>query len=179
MDSGAGSSHAWLTLAYMVFTAHVVKVLIASPGDTADERNAVDGAIGDWNASRAEQARAILLPWRWERHAIPRLGSTAQGVINEQAVDSSRRGNCTLRCSPGNGDIRAVSGTAEEILRANAAGKFVHVYFSSEDLPRDVEIQQLAALRAFKQRLEAEGLLGSYASPGDLAYRSGPPWKMT
>lgn len=156
----------------MVFVANVVKVLIASPGDTKEERNAVEGAIGDWNASRAEQAQAVMLPWRWERHAVPRLGSTAQGVINEQAVDRADVVIALFDSRLGTETAEHVSGTAEEILRANEAGKPVHVYFSSEDLPRDADLEQVAALRAFKQRLEDEGLLGSYASPGDLAYQA-------
>jgi len=64
----------------------------------------------------------------------------------------------------------AVSGTAEEIQRAHEAGKPVHVYFSTEPLPRDVDTEQLTALRDFKASLQSQGLLGSYADPTDLGY---------
>ncbi len=156
----------------MVFVANVVKVLIASPGDTEDERNAVEGAISDWNASRAEQAQVVMLPWRWERHAVPRLGSTAQGVINEQAVDRADVVIALFDSRLGTETAEHVSGTAEEILRASGTGKPVHVYFSSEDLPRDVNLDQVAALREFKEQLGTQGLLGSYANPRDLAYQA-------
>ncbi len=59
----------------MVFQAHVLKVLIASPGDTAEERDAVEKSIGGWNAYRAEREQTVLLPWRWEMHAVPVMNS--------------------------------------------------------------------------------------------------------
>lgn len=65
----------------------------------------------------------------------------------------------------------AVSGTAEEIQRSRAAGKPVHVWFSDEPLPRETDPDQLRALRDFKAALESIGLLGSYASPDDLAFQ--------
>ena len=155
----------------MVFQAHVLKVLIASPGDTGDERDAVERSIGGWNASRAEAEQAVLLPWRWERHAVPVLGATAQGVINAQAVDQSDIVIALFDSRLGQETSAAVSGTAEEIARAHAAGKPVHVYFSSESLPRDVDPDQLQRLNGFRGELEKVGLLGQYANPDDLAYQ--------
>jgi hypothetical protein len=64
-----------------------------------------------------------------------------------------------------------VSGTAEEIQRAVDAGKHVHVWFSNEDIPRDADRDQLAALDAFRKELENQGLLGQYADPEDVAYK--------
>jgi hypothetical protein len=65
----------------------------------------------------------------------------------------------------------AVSGTAEEIQRSHEAGKPVHVWFSDEPIPRDADVQQLQLLNEFKATLQSLGLLGSYASPDDLAYK--------
>ncbi|MFI6220093.1 hypothetical protein ACIBEH_06025 [Nocardia salmonicida] len=62
----------------------------------------------------------------------------------------------------------AVSGTAEEITRASKAGKPVHVYFSSEQLPHDTPWEELKRLDEFKAQLRQEGLLGEYANPNDL-----------
>ena len=155
----------------MVFQAHVLKVLIASPGDTGDERAAVDKSIGGWNASRAEAEQTVLLPWRWEMHAVPVLGATAQGVINSQAVDQSDIVIALFDSRLGQETAAAVSGTAEEIERAHAAGKLVHVYFSNEPLPRDVDPEQLKKLNEFREQLQEVGLLGQYASVDDLAYQ--------
>jgi hypothetical protein len=155
----------------MVFSAHVLKVLIASPGDTAEEREAVEASLAGWNAARAEREQVILLPWRWEKHAVPVLGTSAQGVINSQAVDSSDIVVALFDTRLGQETPEAVSGTAEEIQRAHAADKPVHVYFSGEPLPRDVDTDQLARLRGFQEALEPLGLLGKYANPQDLGFQ--------
>jgi hypothetical protein len=156
----------------MAFDAHVLRVLIASPGDTREERDAVEKALHGWNADRAGRESVILLPQRWETHAVPRLGRTGQGVINEQLVDRADIVIALFDSRLGQATTEAVSGTAEEIERATRAGKPVHVWFSDEPLPRDVDPGQLTALRAFKKRLEQLGLLGSYANPDDLAYKA-------
>lgn len=155
----------------MAFDAHVLKVFIASPGDTSEERDAVSEALQGWNAARAEKEQVVLFPWRWEKHAVPALGGTAQGVINEQAVDSSDIVIAIFDSRLGQETDNAVSGTAEEIERAHEAGKPVHVWFSTEDLPRDVDPKQLVRLDSFKKELGQQGLLGEYASPADLAYK--------
>jgi hypothetical protein len=155
----------------MAFDAHVLRVLIASPGDTKEERDAVEGALHGWNAARAEREQVILLPTRWETHAVPRLGGSGQSVINDQLVDRADITIALFDSRLGRATEEAVSGTAEEIARANEAGKPVHVYFSEEPLPRDVDAKQLAALRKFEASLESQGLLGRYANPEDLAFQ--------
>jgi hypothetical protein len=66
-----------------MFEAHVLKVLISSPGDTRDEVAAVIESLHGWNGSRAEAAEVILLPRHWRSDAVPRLGTgSGQGVIN-------------------------------------------------------------------------------------------------
>jgi hypothetical protein len=155
----------------MAFDAHVFRVLIASPGDTKEEREAVERSLHGWNAARAEREQVILLPTRWETHAVPRLGGSGQSIINDQLVDRADITIALFDSRLGQATDEAVSGTAEEIQRANKAGKPVHVYFSSEPLPRDVDPKQLAALRKFEASLESQGLLGRYANPEDLAFQ--------
>lgn len=155
----------------MPFEAHVLKVLIASPGDTTDERNAVERALHGWNAARAEREGVILLPRRYESDTVPLLGKSGQGVVNDQLVDNADIVVALFDSRLGKATQDAVSGTAEEIERANAAGVPVHVYFSDEPLPRDVDEKQLAALRKFKARLEPQGFIGSYADPEDLGFQ--------
>lgn len=153
----------------MAFQARVVKVLIASPGDTGEERDAVERGLHSWNASRSEREGVVLLPQRWETHAVPQLGGSAQRVINSQLVDRADILIALFDSRIGQATDDAVSGTAEEIQRAHQASKPVHVYFSAEPLPRDVSLEQLSALRDFENYLRPKGLLGSYDSPLDLA----------
>jgi hypothetical protein len=155
----------------MAFDAHVLLTLIASPGDTAEERDAVERALHSWNADRAIREQVILLPRRWENSAVPRLGGRGQGVINEQLVDDVDIVIALFDSRLGMATGEAVSGTAEEIQRAHEAGKPVHVWFSEEPIPRDADLDQVRALQEFKAALQPLGLLGKYASPDDLAFK--------
>lgn len=111
----------------------------------------------------------MLLPRRWETDAVPVLSGSGQVAINKQLLDSADIVVALFDSRLGRATEDAVSGTAEEIQRADVAGKQVHVYFSEEPLPRDVDESQLTALRGFKVSLESKGLLGSYTDPSDLA----------
>lgn len=146
-----------------------ILVLIASPGDTAEERATVTDELVDWNVNRGRREGVALLPSRYEKHSIARMGGRAQQVINEQAVDKSDVVVAFFDARLGTATGVDVSGTAEEINRAIEAGKPVHVYFSDEPLPRDFDADQFDALKKFKSDLESRGLLGSYSDPQDLA----------
>jgi hypothetical protein len=155
-----------------MFEAFVLKVLISSPGDTGEEVAAVKDSLHGWNSSRAEPAGVILLPRHWKSDAVPRLGANSgQGVINKQLVDDADIVIALFDARLGQATAEAVSGTAEEILRAIDAGKHVHVWFSNEPIGRDADLKQLEALKDFRANLGAHGLLGEYDSPADLAYK--------
>lgn len=155
----------------MAFDAHVLKVLIASPSDTSEEREAVERALHAWNADRSEREEIVLLPRRWETNAVPRLGGSGQSVINDQLVDRADIVIALFDSRLGMATKAAVSGTAEEIQRSHDAGKPVHVWFSEEPIPRGADLKQLKALEDFKATLMPLGLLGAYASPDDLTYK--------
>ncbi|WP_218017260.1 nucleoside 2-deoxyribosyltransferase, partial [Rhodococcus marinonascens] len=135
------------------------------------ERDAILRAVMTWNASRAEAAQTVLVPWRWEDNAVPLLGAAPQNIINAQAVDSCDIVVAVFDSRLGTATDTAVSGTAEEITRAAEAGKPVHVWFSSEAIPRDADLDQLQRLRDFKAQLQMQGLLGSYTGADDLMFQ--------
>lgn len=153
----------------MTFTATAIVVLIASPGDTADERAAIQLQLSRWNVGRGERESVVAIPWLYEQHSVPVLGGHPQSVINAQAVDRADVVVAFFDSRLGTETPEAVSGTAEEIKRAHAAGKPVHVYFSTEDIPRSADPEQLMKLAQFKRDMQAEGLLGEYSSPENLA----------
>lgn len=146
-----------------------VLVLIASPGDASEERAVVRDVLTDWNVNRGRREQVALLPWMWERHAVPQVGGRPQAIINSQAVDRADVVVAFFDSRLGTATSVDVSGTAEEINRAVELGRPVHVYFSEEPISRDVDPEQLLALRDFKRELETRGLLGSYVDPQDLA----------
>lgn len=153
----------------MAFSATAIVVLIASPGDTADERAAIQLQLNRWNVGRGEREGVIAVPWLYEQHSVPLLGGHPQSVINAQAVDRADVVVAFFDSRLGTETPEAVSGTAEEIKRAHAEGKPVHIYFSKEDIPRSADPDQLAKLAQFKKMMQTEGLLGEYNSPEDLS----------
>jgi len=70
----------------MAFDAKVFKVLVASPGDVVEEREAIPEVIARWNNINSESIGIVLLPVKWETHSAPLMGGRAQGVINDQVV---------------------------------------------------------------------------------------------
>lgn len=153
----------------MAFPAVVVRVLVASPGDTTNERAAIERAIHDWNAARAVGAGVVLMPVRWESHVVPELGADAQAVVNEQIGDNCDIVIGVFNTRIGTATPRAVSGTVEEIGRARQAERPVHVWFSTAPVPRDTDLEQLAKVLELKNELD--GLYGEYADIADLAFQ--------
>ena len=149
--------------------ANSVLVVVASPGDAVQERVAIRDVLNDWNLKHGRRQGVIVLPWLYERHAVPSMGGRPQTLINSQAVDVADIVVAIFDARLGSSTGVDVSGTAEEIHRGMSSGKPVHVYFSQESLPRDVDLDQLRALRTFQTELQQAGLLGHYADPTDLA----------
>jgi hypothetical protein len=66
----------------MSFISETYRVLIASPSDLAEERQAATDAVNDWNAQHAVAESVVLLPVKWETHATPQSGVRPQEAIN-------------------------------------------------------------------------------------------------
>lgn len=146
-----------------------VLALIASPSDAAEERAVVRDALSDWTVTRGRRDGVAVLPWLWERHAVARVGDRPQALLNSQAVDRADIVLAFFDSRLGTETGVDVSGTAEEINRAVDAGKPVHVYFSEEPLPRDVDPRQIQALRTFQAEMDSRGIMGRYTDLTDLA----------
>ncbi len=154
----------------MSFTASVLRVMIASPSDIPDARDAVEAAINGWNNTNARNKQVVLLPWRWETSSVPVLGGHPQSLINSQGVDDSDIVVALFGSRLGSPTPDAVSGTVEEIQRAVDAGKPVHLYFSTAALPNDVDTRQLDGLREFRSEISQRGLLGEFATTAQLGH---------
>lgn len=152
----------------MAAIALKLKVMIASPSDVTDDRDAVEQAIHDWNISHSDRRGVVLVPWRWETSAVPKLGATAQEVINSQGVDQADIIIAIFGSRLGTETASFDSGTVEEVERALRQEKPVHLYFSSAPLPSTVDTVQLEALREFKASMLNRGLLGEYATLTEL-----------
>lgn len=163
-------SEALDTLEHMSFGATVLRVMIASPSDIPDARDAVEAAINGWNNANAKNKQIVLLPWRWESSSVPVLGDHPQSLINSQGVDESDIVFALFGSRLGSPTPDAVSGTVEEIERAVSSGKPVHLYFSTASLPNDVDTRQLDGLREFRAEVSQRGLLGEFATAAQLGH---------
>jgi len=144
-------------------------VLIASPSDLPEERQAAKQAIWEWNDLHAEAEGVTLLPKMWETHSTPSFGDRPQGIINEQLVAKSDLLIGLFWTKIGSATGVAVSGTAEEIDQIVAAGKPAMLYFSSRPIdPAKIDLKQWEGLKAFKQETYKRALVGSFTSPDDL-----------
>ncbi|WP_315093607.1 hypothetical protein [uncultured Cellulomonas sp.] len=152
-----------------MFDARVLRVLIASPGDTGKVRTLLRELIWDWNSLHSESSGTVLMPAMWEHDATPEMGDRPQSIVNRQVVDRADILIGTFWTRLGSSTGEAASGTVEEIESFIAAGKRVLLYFSDEPvLPSSVDIKQYSALEAFKKSVRTRGLFDSYADENEL-----------
>lgn len=147
----------------------IYRVMIGSPSDLADERRAATDAIAEWNALHADAEDAVLLPVKWETHALPASGVRPQAVINEQLVDRCDILVGMFWTKLGTSTGVAASGTVEEIDRFVADGKPTMLYFSGRKVSKaKLDPKQSAKLKKFKARTYKDALVGSFDSADDL-----------
>jgi hypothetical protein len=153
----------------MVRKSRVYRVMIGSPADLGEERQAATDAINEWNAQHSDAKEIVLLPVKWETHALPTSGVRPQAAINEQLVD-----RCDILVGMfwtrlGTRTGIAASGTVEEIDRFVSAGKPAMLYFSRREVTKTtLEPKQATKLRKFKAATHKKSLVGSFDSVADL-----------
>lgn len=153
----------------MPFESQTYRVLIASPSDLAEERQAATDAINEWNAQHAAAESVVLLPIKWETHALPTTGIRPQEAINRQLVRTSDLLIGMFWTRLGKSTGVAESGTVEEIDRFVARRKPAMLYFSDRPVnPTKIDTKQLEQLREFKTETHNKALAGSFASVEEL-----------
>lgn len=157
----------------MPFAAQVVRVLIASPSDVAEEREALRQVMWRWNDLHAEAMGAVLLPVSWETHARPELGGHPQSLIDKQLADRADVLVGLFWTRLGTPVPGAPSGTLHEIESFRASGRQVLLYFSTRPLPADVDLAGVDAVRELQKEARSWGVLGSFASQQELTERAG------
>lgn len=153
----------------MPVQATTYRVLIASPSDLAEERQAAADAINDWNAQHAAAEGVVLLPVKWESHATPQTGIRPQEAINIQLVRNSDMLIGMFWTKIGTATGVAESGTVEEIDQFVAAGKPAMLYISNRPIePSKIDLTQLGKLRDFKEATYKTALVGSFNRVDEL-----------
>jgi len=146
-----------------------IKILIASPSDVSKERDIAEKVIGQWNIVNSDERKLTLEAVLWESHSAPESGDRIQGILNTQIVDACDAAIGIFWTRIGTHTGVAQGGAVEEIERLEKNGKPVMIYFSLDDLPHDVDVEQLQNVRAFKARRQCKGdYLGEYKNPEDF-----------
>src|SRR5271157_5107823 len=91
-----------------------IGLMIGSPGDATDERQAITDTVIRWNAANKDQGYWIE-PVKWETHATPGLDGRPQGMINEELIPQSDCLLAVFRARAGSPTGEEISGTIEEI----------------------------------------------------------------
>lgn len=152
-----------------------LRVLVASPSDTIEERTLLTKVIPELNKLHGSLEGFNLEALLWETDSYPALGVDAQDVLNRQLADysifvgmmSTRFGSPTRR-----GD----SGTEEEFDRAldryrsNPKDIRILFYFRNATVKLfDLDIEQAWRVHEFRLRIQRQGLLvGEYATPEEF-----------
>lgn len=145
------------------------RCLLISPGDVCEERDALTGVVNHWNAHIGEALGTRIELVRWESHSIPDLSGSPQEKINEQLLDDCDFAIALFWYRFGTPTKGYESGSLEEIEIFRRSGKRVLIYFSSKPIPQgELNIDQLKRLNETKQKLQDEGLLGSYNDIANL-----------
>ena len=148
----------------------MLNVLIASPSDARSGRDAVQRELKKWNRERAGETGYVLNVQHWKISGVPLSGrGDPQSVINPSLVDEADIVFAVFYHRLGTATGRAVSGTAEEIERSVAAGKFVHVCFLDRLPPFAHDENQFRALRKFREAMDKTGLVFGFNSESKLA----------
>jgi hypothetical protein len=148
-------------------TAEVLNILIASPSDVAEERDVVERVIYDWNASHFDSMGVLLHPIRWESHSYPASGDRPQAIINKQIVESGDILIGIFGYKLGTPTGTAQSGTIEEIEEFRKTEKYVALYFSTANVPRSADPDQLEALQTYKKVRQKDTLYFEFSdAPG-------------
>jgi hypothetical protein len=153
-----------------VYRANVLPVMIASPGDVAEERGIAREVIAAWNASHSITTSLILSAVVWEQAAAD-LGGRAQQLINDRLLKK-----CDLlvgifwgRLGTRTGEFE--SGTVEEIQTHLEAGKPAMIYFSDQQIPPSkVDAGQYEGVRRFKDWCQTNGIIRTYNTPEEFRW---------
>jgi hypothetical protein len=145
----------------------VLQVFLASPADTRPERDALTGIVQELNDTWSQSNGVRLEVVSWETRVHPGIGPDSQAVINSQIGESYDVFVGVMWSRVGTPTSRAESGTIEEFDRAlvryrNGDRVQILMYFKNAPIaPDEIDVEQLAGVHRFRQRLNDEGVLYS------------------
>jgi hypothetical protein len=155
----------------MPFHSTTYRILIASPSDMSEEREIATEAVNEWNALNAASEGVVLLPIKWETHAMPETGVRPQDAINRQLVSECDALVGLFWTRFGTSTGVAESGTVEEIDQFVATKRPAMLYFSRRPIdPAKIDQNQHARLRQFQSETYSNALVGNFGSLEELRH---------
>lgn len=147
----------------MAYDAKAIEIMIASPSDVVNERQAVRDIIAEWNAVHSRREAVCLMPVGWETHSSPELAGRPQQIINERVLENADLLVGIFWTRVGSPTGKSISGSVEEIERHLEAGKPVMLYFSTAPvIPSSFDKDQFDALEGFKGWAKGQGLIEEF-----------------
>jgi hypothetical protein len=147
----------------MTSTVTIINVLVASPGDVAEERLALEAVVNEVNRNVGANAGFRIELIKWE-NLKPGFGEYPQDVINKQVDDDYDVLIGILWSRIGTKTPVAESGTVEEIERAyerlekDPTSVELLLYFKTDAVPMEmIDPEQIARLMAFKKTVGEKG----------------------
>jgi hypothetical protein len=148
---------------FAMYSARVVRVMIASPSDVSEERRLASDVLQEWNVVNSFERGLILQPMLWESHALPEMGDRPQAIINRQLLRDADLLIAAFWTRLGSPTGAERSGTVEEIQEHLRANKPAMLYFSRAPVALEsVDREQWDALLEFRQECESKGLCARY-----------------
>jgi hypothetical protein len=142
----------------------IYKCLIASPGDTKDERIICEKVFGEINNSLGNSFDFRVEPLTWENNTRPSFGEYSQAVINEQIGTDYQLFLGIMYKKFGTPTKVAGSGTEEEFNNAytkltNHEKVEIMFYFNDEPPKKlsDIDISEFEKVQTFKKKVENLG----------------------
>jgi hypothetical protein len=150
----------------VAYSATVIPVMIACPGDVHKERGIAREELHHWNYVYSPTSNAVLMPAGWDTHSSAELSGRPQELINKRVL-----AQCDLLVGIfwtriGTYTGQAPSGSVEEIQRHVEAGKPAMVYFSTAPASLEtIDRDQWERLQGFKTWCRSKGLVFEYDHP--------------
>lgn len=153
----------------MSYPSTVYNIMIASPSDVIQERNIIRTEIHRWNDIHSHHRKIILMPIGWDTNLSPEMGDHPQNIINKRILTKCDLLIGVFWTRIGTETQNHKSGTVEEIEEHISSNKPAMLYFSSQPVVADtVDLDQLAALKKFKESCRSRGIYRPYDNQSDF-----------
>ena len=158
----------------MPYPADIYRILIASPSDVKDEREAVRQAIRRWNQTNSVSRGVYLSPILWEVDSAAEMsagdGFDPQQLINRQLVD-----DCDILIAFFWGRVGTItgrypSGTVEEIEKFRSTQRPVQLYFCTRGYTSNQHtLEDFNKVAMLREQYQKDSITLDFRTPQDLA----------